>query len=82
MFEAVFLGRSRRQYDALTWREQAEVDQIIRLIELDPRVDNLRTFVYLHEGSVMRIYDDGRWQIAYRVVEDRYVEVYGITRLA
>ena len=33
-------------------------------------------------GSVgMGVYDDDRWEVVYRIVDDRFIEVLGISRV-
>jgi hypothetical protein len=32
-------------------------------------------------GRTLGICDDGRWEVAYRVVDDQFIEIVGISRL-
>jgi hypothetical protein len=80
MFEAVSCGGARAAYQQLDLFERAEVDHIIRLIELGPyHVDACRTRVSV-PPLVLSAYDNGTWQITYRIV-DPFIEIYGITRV-
>ena len=81
MPEYVLLGSARREYDDLSPAEQAEVDAIIRLLELDPWVDNVRKFALGTPGMQFTLYEDMRWQILYRVIDSEAVEIYIIERV-
>ncbi|MGE0545285.1 MAG: hypothetical protein AB7R89_34430 [Dehalococcoidia bacterium] len=81
MFEAILLGQSRAQRSALSAVERDEVDRLIGLIELDPWIDGVHKFSMVFEPIVLTVYDNRLWQIAYRVVDNRFVETYGIRRL-
>lgn len=81
MFEAVFVGRFRAQFDALTETEQGEVQRLIRLIEIDPHVDGVHTVDFPVPPVILRAYDNGLWRIAHRVVDDRFIELYAVSRI-
>lgn len=81
MFEAVYRGRFRGQFNVLSELEQAEVERLIRLIEIDPQIDNVHKADILVPPLVLRVYDNGIWRIVYRVVDDRFVELYAVTRI-
>ena len=81
MFEHILLGRSREQYDALVSDEQDQVDAIIRELERDPWRDGRRKVELVVAPVVISLWDDGRWRISYRVVDNRFVEVYAIRRI-
>lgn len=80
MFEAVSRGGARAAYDQLDLVERAAVDHIIRLIEIGPYVDDARRITVAVPPLVLNAYDDGIWQVTYRVV-DPFIEIYGINRI-
>jgi hypothetical protein len=80
VFEAVSRGGARAAYGRLDAFERAEVDHIIRLIELGPYVEDDRKITVIVSPLVLNAYDNGTWQITYRVV-DPFVEIYGIARV-
>jgi hypothetical protein len=61
--------------------DQAEVDRIITLLELNPWSDDISKFTAVLERWAAGVYDDGRWEVIYRVVDDRFIEVVGMTRI-
>ncbi len=79
VFEFVLVGRARSMYDAFTPEEQAEIDRAIRLLELDPWPDKIRKSVLAVSPLILNAYDDGRWQITYRVVDYRFIEIFAIS---
>ena len=79
--EAVFRGRFREQFNALTAIERAGVDRVVRLIELDPHVGGVHKVDVPVPPMILRAYGNGVWRIAYRVAGDRFVELYVITRI-
>jgi hypothetical protein len=79
MFEAVSRGGARAAYDQLDHFERAEVDHIIRLIELAPHVADAHRISVVVPPLVLSAFDNGTWQITYRVV-DPFIEIYGIQR--
>lgn len=82
MFEAVFTPDARTVYDALSDTDQAEVDAVIRLLEIDPQADDETTVSVTLGGIGFGVYDDGRWEIVFRVLDDRFIEVIGISRVS
>lgn len=81
LFEHVFLGGAPAQYDALNAEDQEDVDRAIRLLESDPRHDGVTKRDLPLPPIIISIYDDGRWRISYRVVDDRFLEIYAINRV-
>ena len=81
MFEAVFVGRFRAQFDSLSDLDREEVQRLIRLIELDPHVDNVHKAELLVAHLIPRVYDNGLWRIVYRVVGDHFVVLFAVTRI-
>ncbi len=80
MAEGVYFSRFRDQFAALDPQGREEVRRAIRYIESNPEVDNIRTFHYPTPPIIMRLYNDGRWRIAYRVADAGHVEFYAVTR--
>ena len=80
MFEVVLLGRARSQIEALAPDERSEIEDIIRIFELDPWVDGYRKFDLPMPPVVIRVYDDGRWRVSNRVAGDRFLEIYALGR--
>lgn len=81
MFEAVFLPRARAVYAALSADDRAAVDRITRLIESDLWADGETKFTSLLDRWAAGVYDDGRWEVVYRILNDRSIEVVGISRI-
>ena len=81
MFEAVFVPSVRAIYDRLSAIDQAEINAIIRLIEADPWPDGATKYAVTIGPQAGGAYADGRWEVVYRVVDDRFVEVIGISRV-
>ena len=82
MFEAILLPAARAAYDRLSGDEQADVDRIIRLLELNPWADDTTKFTTTIGRRTAGVYDDDRWELVYRIVDDRFIEVLGISRVA
>jgi hypothetical protein len=80
MFEAVSRGGTHAAYDQLDLVERAEVDHIIRLIELGPYAVDAHRVIVAVPPLVLSAYDNGTWLITYRVVEP-FIEIYGIKRI-
>lgn len=81
MFAAIFVTEARAVYDQLSGDDQAEVDGIIRLLELNPWADDTTKFTTVIGRWAVGVYDDNRWEVVYRVVDDRFIEVIGFTRI-
>ena len=81
MFEAVFVPSARAIYDRLGAMEQAEIDTIVRLIEADPWPDGATKFAVTIGLQAGGAYADGRWEVAYRVVDSRFIEIIAISRV-
>jgi hypothetical protein len=79
MFEAVFRGGARASYERLDILDRAEVDHIIRLIELNPYLDGVHKIEIVVAPLVLQAYDNGTWQITYRIAEP-FIEIYGVDR--
>ncbi|MGH2603637.1 MAG: hypothetical protein ACRDJ9_30160 [Dehalococcoidia bacterium] len=79
MFEAVFRGGARISYECLDVFDRAEIDHIIRLIELNPYLDGVHKIEIVIAPLVLQAYDNGTWQITYRIVEP-FIEIYGVKR--
>lgn len=55
--------------------------RLIALIELDPRIDGIHKIVIDLEDIHFTVYNNGVWQIAYNLVDNRFVEVTAIARI-
>ena len=82
MFEAVFAPRARSHYDGLSADEQAQIDEIVHLLESDPWADEETKVVGNMGRWAAGVYDDGRWEVVYRVLDDRFIEIVGISRIS
>jgi hypothetical protein len=82
VLEAVFTPEARAKHGALNADERADLDRILRQLELNPWRDGVTKFTVFVRGQLVGVYDDGAWEVAYRVVDDRFLEVVGFTRLA
>jgi hypothetical protein len=80
VFEAVLRGAARAEYERLDIMDRAQVDHIIRLIELSPYIDGVHKIDVVVAPLVLRAYDNGTWRVTYRFVEP-FVEIYSIRRL-
>lgn len=80
MFEAVLLPEAEKGRDLLDSADRAEVNRIIRLLELDPWSDDETKATITLGGIGFGVYDDGRWEVVYRVLDNRFIEVAGISR--
>ena len=81
MFEAVIVEQARGQYDTLLGEDLAQINDIIRRLEHEHWGDEESKFAVVLVGEVMGIYDDGQWEVAYRIVDDRFVEIIGLSKL-
>ena len=81
MFEAVQLPGARAVYELLAPDEQRAVDQRIGWIERLPEIGAGRRLIIGIPPRILSVFDDGLWRIAYRVVDDRFIEVWAIRRV-
>lgn len=81
MFEVVITGQARSVYDALQDTDLAQVNAIIDRIESDPWGDDEVMFTVVLAGEVMGVFDDGHWEVAFRVVDDAFIEVVGLSKI-
>jgi hypothetical protein len=81
VFEAVLLDDARAAYERLDPNDQADVDRILHLLELSPWTDGVTRFTAVIGDVGMGVYDDDHWEVVYRVVDLRFIEVVGITRI-
>jgi len=82
VLETIFDPEVRPNYMALPDAERTDLDRVLRLLELNPWGDDVTKFTAVIRGQPVGVYDDGRWEVAYRIVDDRFLEVVGFTRLA
>jgi len=81
VFESILLPDARAERDALKDAERAQVNMIIRLLELDPWGDGETKFTTTMENWVAGVYDDGRWELVYRILDSRFIEIIGFRRI-
>jgi len=60
------------------WRD--ELDAALATLETAPWLDGARRFELPMPPVILWLHTDGVWRIAYRVVDDAFVEVYDIRR--
>ncbi len=75
MFEAILLDAARAAYDALGGDDRLDVDRVLRLIEVNPWTDDVTKFTVVIDDVGLGVYDDGRWELVYRVVDERFIDV-------
>jgi hypothetical protein len=81
VFEAIYLPEARATREALSDEERADIDRIVRLIEINPWADDTTKFAVRIGRWMAGVYDDDRWEVVYRVVDDRFIEIAGINRV-
>jgi hypothetical protein len=81
VFEAILADEARAAYDGLTDEDRTEVDRIIRLLEINPWTDDATKFATYIGRWAAGVYDDDRWEVVYRIVDDRFIDVIGISRI-
>jgi hypothetical protein len=78
LLEVVLLEVARAVYNGLGPDDQAEVDQLLGILELNPWLDGLHKFYDQASGN--DVYDNGAWSIVYRVIDAAFVEIWAIWR--
>ena len=78
MFEAVYLGRTRADLQPLTDEDRREADRLIAEIEHNPLEDGRRKGRFDLPPLVLNAYTNEIWRIVYRLVDDRFAEIYGV----
>jgi hypothetical protein len=48
---------------------------------MEPGVDDLHTVQVPVPPNLLTAYDSGTWRIVYRLVDDAFVEIWGISRI-
>jgi hypothetical protein len=81
VFETVLTPEARADYDRLHPDDQAEVDSILDRLERQPGSNDQTQFTVEMPDWTAGVYDDGRWECVYRILDDRFVEVIGIKRI-
>lgn len=74
-FDVLIPADAKRFYEGLDEADQAEIDRLIGLLQSDPWVDDIHKFVYPSEVVVLTVYDDGRWVILYRLLENHIIHI-------
>jgi hypothetical protein len=82
VFEAVFTSEARADRARLGPDEREEVNSIVARLEQQPRSNDETQFTVDMPEWTAGVYDDGRWEIVYRILDDRFIEVVGIRRIA
>lgn len=54
------------------------MDDILDAICHDPYIDGVRKFLFPPQVLILTVYDDGRWAIVYRLLENLVIQVLGI----
>ncbi len=54
------------------------MDRILEDLERQPGFDERTRITFDMPDWTAGIYDDGRWEIVYRIVDNRFVEIVGI----
>jgi hypothetical protein len=78
--EAILLGNAPRVRASLPAWEREEVDALIAQIEEDPSVDNRLKFDLPRFPVILKVFDNGTWQIAYDLPDEATVAIYSIAR--
>jgi hypothetical protein len=81
MFEAILVGGAIDAYEALSALDRAEVDRLIGIIELEPGIDELHKVQVPIPPDTLTAYDSGTWRIVYKLVDNAFVEIWGISRI-
>jgi hypothetical protein len=82
MREAAFTRAARATFGNLDSEDQAEVSRLISLIEHNPEVDNRRIFDLPRPPVILRVLDDGVWQIEFYVPDEATVVIRGIAHVS
>ena len=77
-FEDYFMPPARRALDALSEIDQADVRRRVNLLCRDPWVDYDTKFPREGEGPERFIFDDGEWEMIYRVDEGWVVVILSL----
>jgi hypothetical protein len=81
VFEAILRGRARSSRDQLLDAHTEDLDTTIARIEEVPWLDGRTKFELPVPPLILWMYRDGVWRIAYRVVDDAFIEIYHVQRL-
>ena len=82
MFEAILLSRPRRYQGRLSNEDRMDLDRLIYFLELDPWIDGVFKTPLAVSGGSLTLFEDKRWRVAYQVVDDAFVLVYAISKVA
>ena len=81
MRESVLSPGARQAYERLSDADRAEVDRLIRLIELDPWADDVHKIEAGLDDQLWTTYNNGTWVIGYTLPDDATVAIRGISRV-
>jgi hypothetical protein len=81
VFEAILRGRARASRDQLSDAQKEDLDATIARIESDPWLDGRTKCEFPVPPLILWMYRDGVWRIAYRVVDDAFIEIFQIQRM-
>jgi hypothetical protein len=80
--EVILLGNAARVRASLMDWEREELDSLLAQIEEDPAVDNRLKFDLPRYPLILKVFDNGVWQIVYDLPDEATVAVYSIARSA
>jgi len=78
MREAAFSPPARAAYNQLSPEDQAEVSRLVSLIEHDPTTNNPLVTDFIRPPLVLKLLDNGLWQIIFYVVDDATVKIHAL----
>ena len=79
-FDLLIRGEARRFYESLSGTEKEEVENILALLQSDPWVDSVTKFVMPAQVVVLTVYDDRRWVVVYRFLNNLVLHIWAIER--
>ena len=81
VFEAVIPDSLKASLARYRPEDRQEIERLVRLIELNPWIDGEHKASVSVGSVVYSAYNNGRWHIVYRLVDSRFVEIHGISRI-
>jgi hypothetical protein len=80
MREAAFTRAARAMFGNLDPVDQAEISRLVSPIERNPAVDNRLIFNLPRPPLILRVLDDGVWQVEFYVPDEATVVIRGLAR--